>query len=87
VWGLERSIYDPVKVRNAVRIMKELLAAHGHPNAVIEPSTEEVSGTSTAITFKVNEGDRVRVSKLPSKATRFSAMAARSQMKYVREAA
>src|SRR4026208_225904 len=46
----KESIYDPVKARNAVRVLKELLAEHGHPNATITESTEEVSATSLAIT-------------------------------------
>ncbi|MDQ3820722.1 MAG: hypothetical protein M3362_23975, partial [Acidobacteriota bacterium] len=29
----KEAIYDPVKVQNAVRVLKELLAARGHPNA------------------------------------------------------
>ena len=83
----KEAIYDPVKVRNAVRVMKELLAARGHPNAVVEPSTEEVSATSTAITFKVNEGDRVRVVEIEFEGNKiFSDGKLRSQMKYVREA-
>ncbi len=57
----KESIYDPVKVRNAMRVMKELLSAGGHPNATVEERTEEVSATSLAITFVVDEGDRVRV--------------------------
>src|SRR5256885_7035627 len=32
----KEAIYDPVKTRNAIRIIKELLAAKGHPNATIE---------------------------------------------------
>src|SRR6266850_5854786 len=57
----KESIYDPVKVNAAIRVLKELLAAHGHPNATIEVKKEEVSATSTAVTFVVKEGDRVRV--------------------------
>src|SRR5881396_2487812 len=57
----KESIYDPVKARNAIRVLKELLAARGHPNATIEQRREEVSNTSTALTFVINEGDRVRV--------------------------
>src|SRR6266852_8513411 len=37
----KESIYDPVKVRNAMRVIKELLAAHGHPNATVEERGEE----------------------------------------------
>src|SRR5215208_2736767 len=57
----KESTYDPVKVLNARRVIKELLSAAGHPNATVEPRTEEVSATSLAITFDVHEGDRVRV--------------------------
>src|SRR5215208_4883927 len=57
----KESIYDPVKVRGAMRVIKEMLSAGGHPNATVEERTEEVSATSLAITFVVREGDRVRV--------------------------
>ena len=48
----KESIYDPVKARNAIRVLKELLAAHGHPNATIEQRREEVSNTSTALDLR-----------------------------------
>src|SRR3989440_7031099 len=46
----KEAIYDPVKVRGAIRVMKEMLAAKGHPNAVIAEGKEQVSTTSVAIT-------------------------------------
>src|SRR5688572_25320633 len=83
----KEAVYDPVKVRTAVRTMKELLSASGHPNATIEPRTEEVSATSTAITFVVDEGDRVRVVEIDFEGNKvFSDGTLRGQMKYVREA-
>ncbi|MDX6611305.1 MAG: outer membrane protein insertion porin family [Blastocatellia bacterium] len=83
----KEAIYDPVKVRTAVRVLKELLAARGHPNAVIDPTTEEVSATSTAITFKIDEGERVRVVEIAFEGNKiFSDGKLRSQMKYVQEA-
>src|SRR4026209_449085 len=51
----KESTYDPVKVLNARRVIKELLSAAGHPNATVEPRTEEVSATSLAIDFVINE--------------------------------
>ena len=57
----KENAYDPVKVQNAKRVIKELLAEHGHPNATVDERTEEVSATSLALTFAVDEGDRVRV--------------------------
>jgi outer membrane protein insertion porin family len=83
----KESIYDPVKVRNAIRVLKELLAAGGHPNATVEERTEEVSATSLAITFHIDEGDRVRVVDIQFEGnTVFSDGALRGAMKYVKEA-
>src|ERR671926_150093 len=33
----KESVYDPVKINNARRVLKELLSEHGHPNATIDP--------------------------------------------------
>jgi len=83
----KESIYDPVKVRNAIRVIKELLAEGGHPNATVTERTEEVSATSLAITFDVEEGDRVRVVEIQFEGnTVFSDGQLRSSMKYVKEA-
>ena len=83
----KESIYDPVKSRNAMRVLKELLAEHGHPNATIEPRLDEVSATSIAITYVINEGDRVRVVEIQFEGNSiFSDGKLRSQMKLVKEA-
>ncbi len=83
----KESIYDPVKARNAIRVLKELLAAHGHPNATIEQRREEVSNTSVALTFVINEGERVRVVEVQFEGnTVFSDKKLRGAMKHVKEA-
>ena len=83
----KESTYDPVKVLNARRVIKELLSAAGHPNATIEERTEEVSATSLAITFDVDEGDRVRVVEIQFEGnTVFSDGALRGAMRLVKEA-
>ncbi len=83
----KESTYDPVKVRNGMRVIKELLAAGGHPNATVEERVEEVSATSIAITFVVREGERVRVVEIQFEGnTVFSDGALRGAMKYVKEA-
>jgi outer membrane protein insertion porin family len=83
----KEAVFDPVKVNNATRVIKELLAAKGHPNATIEPRFEEVSATSQAITFVVKEGDRVRVADIQFEGNQvFSDGSLRGQMKLVREA-
>src|SRR4026209_1559416 len=83
----KESIYDPVKIRTAMRVIKELLSAGGHPNATIQESIEEVSATSVAVTFDVNEGDRVRVVDVEFEGnTVFSDGQLRGAMKFVKEA-
>ena len=57
----KEAVYDPVKARNATRILRELLASKGFPNATIEIKEEEVSATSIALTFEVDQGNRSRI--------------------------
>ncbi|CAN5585218.1 hypothetical protein BH20ACI4_BH20ACI4_02090 [soil metagenome] len=57
----KESTYDPVKARNASRILRELLASKGYPNAKVEIVEEVVSATSVAITFNVDQGNRSRI--------------------------
>ncbi len=83
----KESILDPVKVNNARRVIRELLAARGYPNATVEPRIEEVSATSSALTFDVNQGERVRVADIQFEGNQvFSDGELRAQMKLVREA-
>jgi outer membrane protein insertion porin family len=83
----KESIFDPVKIRNASRVIRELLAARGRPNATVEPRTDEVSATSTALTFVVTEGERVRVVEIEFEGNQvFSDGKLRSQMNFVKEA-
>jgi outer membrane protein insertion porin family len=83
----KESTYDPVKVQNAKRVIKELLAARGKPNATVDARLDEVSATSTAITFDIKEGERVRVVEIQFEGNKiFSDGKLRSQMKYVKEA-
>jgi outer membrane protein insertion porin family len=79
--------YDPVKVNNARRVIRELLAQHGHPNATVEPVTEEVSATSIALTFDVDERDRVRIVEIDFEGNQnFTDGELRGAMQLVKEA-
>src|SRR5205807_5220216 len=83
----KESILDPVKVKNAERVVKEMLAAKGHPNAIVSANVDVVSATSSAITFVINEGARVRVAEIQFEGSKvFKSGALRSRMKYVKEA-
>lgn len=57
----KESVYDPVKARNASRLLREMLAAKGFPNAKVTVQEDEVSATSIALVFNVDQGNRSRV--------------------------
>ena len=57
----KESIYDPVKARTGARVLREMLASKGYPNAKVDVATEEVSATSIAVTYNVDEGARSRI--------------------------
>src|SRR5438309_872987 len=83
----KEAIEDPVKLRNATRVLKEMLAAKGHPNATVKAAIEKVSATSDAVTFQINEGPRVRVAEIRFEGSKvFKSSKLREQMKYVQEA-
>jgi len=82
----KEAILDPVKLKAAERVIKELLAAKGHPNAIVSSNIETVSATSSAITFNIEEGDRVRIGDIQFESKVFKSGTLRSQMKYVKEA-
>lgn len=83
----KETTYDPVKVNNARRVIKELLSQHGHPNAVVNADIEEVSQTSIALTFNIDEEDRVRIVDIQFEGNQhFSDGELRGAMKLVKEA-
>lgn len=57
----KEAVYDPVKTRGATRILREMLASKGFPNAKVTVSEEEVSATSIALTFNIDQGNRSRI--------------------------
>src|SRR6476646_10346338 len=57
----KEAIYDPVKSKQAVRVLRELLASKGFPNAKVDVTEEEVSATSIALTFTVEQGPLSRI--------------------------
>lgn len=57
----KESIYDPVKSRTATRVLREMLASKGFPNAKITVTEEEVSATSIALIFNIDAGHKSRI--------------------------
>lgn len=67
----KEAIYDPVKERNAKRVLREMLASKGYPNAKVTVTKEEVSATSTAITFEIDQGNRSRIVDIEFEGNKF----------------
>ncbi len=57
----KEAIYNPVNANKGIRVIRELLAGKGYPNAKVTVREEEVSATSTAIYFEVDQGNRSRI--------------------------
>jgi outer membrane protein insertion porin family len=58
------SQYDPNKVQRAKNVLLELLAEHGHLSATVDPQIRRVPPSSLEITFKINEGPKVKVGNI-----------------------
>ncbi len=82
----KESVYDPVKSKGGIVVLKELLAAKGYPNSKITVREEEVSATSTAITFIVDQGNRSRIIDIQFEGNQvFKDGELRGQLQLVRE--
>src|SRR5882672_11162788 len=55
------SQYDPNKVQRAKNVLLELLAERGHQYAKVEAELRRVPPSSLELTFKVDEGPKVKV--------------------------
>src|SRR5262249_44950801 len=83
----QESTYDPSKVKKAETIIKMMLAEKGHQDASIETTTEDVPPNSIALTFKVDEGPKIRIQKINIQGNRvFSDGQIKKSMKLIKEA-
>jgi len=82
----KEAVYDPAKARDAKRLLRELLASKGYPNATVDVREEEVSATSTAITFEIDQGRRSRIIDIDFEGNKnFKNGELRKQLQLVRE--
>ncbi len=58
------SQYDPNKVQRAANVLKEYLAERGRQFATVEPDVRQIPPSSLEVTFKVNEGPKVKVGEI-----------------------
>ncbi len=82
----KESVYNPVNAQKGIRVIRELLASKGYPNAKVTVKDEEVSQTSTAITFEVDQGNRSRIVDIEFEGNEiFSDGELRNQLQLVKE--
>lgn len=63
--GLQvESQYDPNKVQRARNILIEYLAERGRQFAKVEPDIRQIPPSSLEVTFKINEGPKVKVGNI-----------------------
>jgi outer membrane protein insertion porin family len=77
--------YDPNKIQAAVVVLKEFLSERGRQYATVEPQIRQIPPSSLEVTFKINEGPKVKVGKLDIEGnTVFSDKAVRRAMNNLR---
>jgi outer membrane protein insertion porin family len=83
----KESQFDPAKANGARNVLRELLAEKGHPDAKVSIEVEDISATTVALIFNIDEGPRVRVKEIEFTGERdgFSQRRLRGAMKLVKE--
>ncbi len=82
----KEAVYNPVNSQKGIRVIRELLATKGYPNAKVTVGDEEVSATSTAITFDIDQGNRSRIVDIEFEGNKvFSNGELRKQLQLVKE--
>ena len=84
---IQESTYDPGKIRKAENVIKTILAEKGHEDATVKAVTEDVPPNAVAVTFKVDEGPRIRIQQINIQGNKvFTAREIKGAMKLVKEA-
>ncbi|MGI9034503.1 MAG: outer membrane protein assembly factor BamA, partial [Pyrinomonadaceae bacterium] len=82
----KESVFNPVNAQRGARVIRELLATKGYPNATVTVKPEEVSKTSVAVTYNVDQGNRSRIVDIEFEGlNHFKSDELRNQLQYVKE--
>lgn len=77
--------YDPNKIQRAKNVLQEFLAERGRQFATVEPQIRQLPPSSLEITFKINEGPKVKVGNIDIEGNHaFSDRVVRRAMKNLR---
>lgn len=84
----KESQFDPAKSAAARNALRELLAEKGRPDAQVEIEVAEISATTIALVFNIEEGPRLRIREIEFNGARspFSQRRLRGAMRLVKEA-
>ncbi|MGH9598444.1 MAG: outer membrane protein assembly factor BamA, partial [Terracidiphilus sp.] len=78
----EESQYDPTKVSQAIDVIKEMLAQHGHQFATVKADVKTIPPASVQLVFNIKEGPVVKVGKIKFTGnTHISSLALRRAMR------
>src|SRR5437016_4800220 len=79
------SQYDPNKIQRARNVLQDYLAERGRQFATVEPEIRQVPPSSLEITFKVDEGPKVKVGNIVFSGNKaFSNLVVRRAMRNLR---
>ncbi|MCC7154823.1 MAG: outer membrane protein assembly factor BamA [Bryobacterales bacterium] len=56
--------YDQGKIQRATNVLKEFLAERGRQYAIVTPEIRQIPPSSVEVTFKIQEGSKVKVGKI-----------------------
>jgi outer membrane protein insertion porin family len=82
----QESPYDPTRIKRAEAVIKLMLAEKGRQDATIETVTEPIPPNAIAVTFKINEGPKIKIEKIAIEGnTVFSDGKIKRSMKLIKE--
>lgn len=82
----KESVYNPVNAQKGVRVIREQLASKGYPNATVTVRDDEVSATSVAVIYTIEQGERSRIVEIEFEGNEiFKDGELRAQLQLVRE--
>ncbi|PYS54158.1 MAG: outer membrane protein assembly factor BamA [Acidobacteria bacterium] len=82
----QESPFDPTRIKRAEGVIKSMLAEKGHQDATVETVTEPIPPNAVSVTFKVNEGPKIRIAKINIEGNQvFSDGKVKKAMKLIKE--
>jgi outer membrane protein insertion porin family len=82
----QESPYDVARAKRAEAVIKAMLAEKGHQESSVEVFTEDIPPNSVKVTFKIDEGPKIRIQKIAIEGNHvFSDATLKRTMKLIKE--